>query len=46
MFSVLPFTHDEIITNLSSTKLTYDELDLLKYELKHSIPPAFVNKTK
>ena len=43
--SVLPFTHDEIITNLSSTKLTYEELDLLKYGLKHAIPPAFVNKT-
>ena len=43
--SITPFTHNEIVTNLSKTKLTGDELDILKYGLQYSIPPLKLNKT-
>ena len=42
---VLPFTHNEIIHNLYTATLTKEELDVLKYGLKHPIHPLHVNKT-
>ena len=42
---VLPFTHNEIIHNLSTAMLTTEELDVLKYGLKHPIHTLHVNKT-
>ena len=42
---VLPFTHNEIIHNLSTATLTTEELDVLKYGLKHPIHTLHVNKT-
>ena len=41
----LPFTHNETIHNLSTIALTTEELDVLKYGLKHPIHPLHVNKT-
>ena len=41
----LPFTHNETIHNLSTITLTTEELDVLKYGLKHPIHPLHVNKT-
>ena len=41
----IPFTHDEVIRNLSSQTLSNDELDILKNGLSFSIPPAFLKKT-
>ena len=41
----LPFTHNETIHNLSTKTLTTEELDVLKYGLKHPIHPIYVNKT-
>ena len=43
--SVLPFTPTETVLNLSSIKLTEDELDVFKYGLKHAIEPRFISKT-
>ena len=43
--SVLPFTHEEVITNLSHASLTNDELELLKNGLDYAIPPFKINKT-
>ena len=40
-----PFTHNETIHNLSTIALTTEELDILKYGLKHPIHPQHVNKT-
>ena len=34
---VLPFTPAEIVLNLSGTRLSDDEIEILKYGLKHSI---------
>ena len=42
---VLPFTHNETIHDLSTITLTTEELDVLKYGLKHPIHPLHVNKT-
>ena len=41
---VLPFTPAETVLNLSGTKLSDDELEILKYGLKHSIEPLHINK--
>ena len=42
---VLPFTPAETVLNLSGTRLSDDELEILKYGLKHSIEPLHINKT-
>ena len=41
----LPFTSDEVITNLSNYQLSDTERDLLKYGLSYAIPPRSINKT-
>ena len=41
----LLFTHKETIHNLSVIALTTEELDVLKYGLKHLIYPLHINKT-
>ena len=41
----LPFTSDEVITNLSNYQLSDRERDLLKYGLSYAIPPKSTNKT-
>ena len=41
----LPFTSNEVITNLSNYKLSHMENDLLKYGLSYAIPPKFLSKT-
>ena len=40
----LPFTTAETVYNLSSKLLTTDELEVLKYGLKHLIHPLQINK--
>ena len=42
---VLPFTSTDTVLNLSSVKLTEEELDILKYGLKYPIESNFINKT-
>ena len=42
---VLPFTPAETVLNISDTKLSDDEFEILKYGLKHSIEPLHINKT-
>ena len=41
----LPFTTTETVHNLSSKLLITDELEVLKYGLKHPIHPLQINKT-
>ena len=41
--TALPFTSDETITNISSHNLTLEQLDILKFGLKHSIRPPRIN---
>ena len=41
----IPFTSDETIKNLSSYKLTEEEVEILKYGLKHPIEPKYLLKT-
>ena len=41
----LPFTPVEAVLNLSATRLTDVELEILKNGLKHSIEPLYINKT-
>ena len=41
----LPFRDTETVHNLSNVTLTTEELELLKYGLKHPIHPIQVNKT-
>ena len=43
--NVLPFAPAETVLNLSGTRLSDDELEILKYGLKHSIEPLHINKT-
>ena len=43
--STNPFTHREVVKNLSSKQLTNEELDLLKFGLHHSLPPSRISKT-
>ena len=42
---VLPFTPAEAVLNVSDTRLSDDELEILKYGSKHSIEPLHINKT-
>ena len=42
---MLPFTHHERIHNLSTTKLTTEELDVIKYGLRYPIHPLHLKKT-
>ena len=42
---VLPFTPAETVLNISGTKLSDDEFEILKYGLKHFIEPLHINKT-
>jgi len=42
---VLPFDSKETVTNLSSGRLTYDQLDILKFSLTHSICPPRIDKS-
>ena len=44
-YVALPFIHNEIIHNLSTITLTTEELDVLKYGLKHPMHPLHVTKT-
>ena len=41
----IPFTSDETIKNLSSYKLTEEEVEILKYGLKHLLEPKYLLKT-
>ena len=41
----LPFTETETVHNLSDVTLTTEELELLKYGLKHPLQPLQVNET-
>ena len=41
----IPFTSEEIIKNLSSYKLTDEQVEILKYGLKHPIEPKHLLKT-
>ena len=41
----MPFTLDEVITNLSNYQLSDMERDLLKYGLSYAIPPRPTDKT-
>ena len=43
--TVLPFTSTDTVLNLSSSKLNDQEIDFLRYGLKHSVEPNFINKT-
>ena len=40
-----PFTHEEVLTNLSSYKFTTEELELLKNGLNFSLKPPRINST-
>ena len=40
----LPFTSDEVITNLSNYQISDTERDLLKYGLLYAVPPRSINK--
>ena len=42
---VLPFSPAETVLNLSGTRLSDDELKILKYRSKHSIEPFHITKT-
>ena len=43
--TILPFVADDVVKNLSSTKLTDDERNLLKYGLNFAIQPRKLSKT-
>ena len=43
--NMLPFTHEEVVNNLSSVNLTSEELELLKYGMDYAIPPSRISKT-
>ena len=42
---VLPFTLADVITNLSLHKISYEEVNIVKYGLGNSIPPERLNRT-
>ena len=42
----LPFTSDEVITNLSNYQISDTERDLLKYGLLYAVPPRSINKAE
>ena len=41
----LPFTPDDVITNLFSYKISHEEVNILKYGLRNSVPPERLNRT-
>ena len=41
----LPFTAEDVISNISSRKLSTSEHDALKFGLKHGLPPPRLSKT-
>ena len=41
----LPFTPDDVITNLSSYKISHEEANILKYRLGNSISPERLSRT-
>lgn len=43
--SLLPFTSTDAVLNVSSGKLTEEELGILKYGLKSPIESKFINKS-
>ena len=43
--TVLPFTANKTVTNISSYCLTSEQLDILKFGLSHSICPPSISKT-
>ena len=43
--SLLPFTSTDTVLNLSSGKLTEEELDILRYGLKFPTECKFINKS-
>ena len=43
--TALPFISTDTVFNLSSSKLTNEEMNILRYGLKDSIEPNFINKT-
>ena len=40
-----PFTHEEVVKNISSKNLALEELNILKFGLNHSLPPLKLRKT-
>ena len=44
-YSTNLFIHSAVVKNLSSKHLTKEELDLLKFDLQHFLPPPRVYKT-
>ena len=44
-FTTLPFKAEETVTNISSVKLTSEQLGILKNGLTHSICPPYINKS-
>ena len=40
-----PFTHEEVVKNLSTKNLSLEELNILKFGLNHSLPPLKLRKT-
>ena len=40
-----PFTHEEVVKNISSKHLSLEELNILKFGLNHSLPPLKLRKT-
>ena len=40
-----PFTHEEVVKNLSTKNLSFEKLDILKFGLNHSLPPLKLRKT-
>ena len=44
--TVLPFSSDDVVTNLSKFKLSIEEKNLLKNGLAFGIPPARISKSE
>ena len=44
-FKTLPLKAEETVTNISSVKLTPEQLDVLKNDLTHSICPPYINRS-
>ena len=43
--TVLPFTSTDTVLSLSFSNVTDEKMNILRYGLKHSIEPNFINKT-
>ena len=41
----LPSTPDDVITNLFTYNISHEEVNILKYGLRNSIPPEILNWT-